>query len=104
MLKIANGRVFDPQNGIKDEVKDIYIKDGRVVESPPDGDCSVIDATGCVVMPGGIEIHSHIAGTKVNSARSMCPEDHYDHFKVHTDCTRAGTGYTVPSSFYTGYD
>ena len=104
MLKIANGRVFDPQNGIRDEVKDIYIKDDRVVESLPDGDCSVIDATGCVVMPGGIEIHSHIAGTKVNSARSMCPEDHYDHFKVHTDCTRAGTGYTVPSSFYTGYE
>ena len=63
-----------------------------------------LDAGGCVVMPGGIEIHSHIAGTKVNSARSMCPEDHYDHFKVHTDCTRSGTGYTVPSSFYTGYE
>jgi formylmethanofuran dehydrogenase subunit A len=104
VLKIANGRVFDPQNGIKDEVLDIYIREGRIVESLPDAECIVIDATGCVVMPGGIEIHSHIAGTKVNSARSMCPEDHYDHFKVHTDSTRAGTGYTVPSSFYTGYE
>jgi formylmethanofuran dehydrogenase subunit A len=104
VLKIANGRVFDPQNGVKGEVKDIYVRNGKIVESLPDADCSVIDAAGCVVMPGGIEIHSHIAGAKVNSARSMCPEDHYDHFKLHTGSTRAGVGYTVPTSFYTGYE
>ena len=54
-------------------------------------------------MPGGVEIHSHIAGAKVNSARSMCPEDHYDHFKVSTWESRAGTGYTVPTTYLTGY-
>jgi formylmethanofuran dehydrogenase subunit A len=104
MLKIANGRIFDPKNGSKGEIKDIFINDGRIYGSLPDAACDIIDATGCIVMPGGIEIHSHIAGSKVNSARSMCPEDHYDHFKVHTDATRAGTGYTVPSSYYTGYE
>jgi formylmethanofuran dehydrogenase subunit A len=104
MLKIANGRVFDPQNGIKGEIREIFIKDDRIVTPLANVECGIIDAAGCIVMPGGIEIHSHIAGTKVNSARSMCPEDHYDHFKVHTDSTRSGTGFTVPSSFYTGYE
>ncbi len=104
MLKIANGRIFDPKNGSKGEIQDIFIKDGRIVGLFPDAACDIIDATGCIVMPGGIEIHSHIAGSKVNSARSMCPEDHYDHIKVHTDATRAGVGCTVPSSYYTGYE
>lgn len=103
MLKISNGKVFDPRNGIRGAFKDICIQNGRIVASIPDSACDCIDATGCVVMPGGVEIHSHIAGTKVNSARIMCPEDHYDHFKRRTGDIRSGTGYTVPSSYYTGY-
>jgi formylmethanofuran dehydrogenase subunit A len=54
-------------------------------------------------MPGGVEIHSHIAGPKVNNGRLMCPEDHYDHVRARTQATRSGTGYTVPSTFLTGY-
>jgi formylmethanofuran dehydrogenase subunit A len=104
MLKIVNGKVFDPHHGCRGEIKNIFIQDGRIVGSCPDAGCITIDATGCVVMPGGIEIHTHVAGTKVNSARSMCPEDHYDHYRISTDTTRSGTGYTVPSSFYTGYE
>ncbi len=57
----------------------------------------------CVVMPGGVEIHSHIAGPKVNNGRIMCPEDHYDHVRSSTPATRSGAGYTVPSTFMTGY-
>ena len=34
----------------------------------------VIDAAGLVVMPGGVDMHCHIAGSKVNTARMMCPE------------------------------
>jgi formylmethanofuran dehydrogenase subunit A len=105
MLKIVNGKVFDPRNGCCGEIKNVFIRDGRIVDSlPEDAGCVTIDAAGCVVMPGGIEIHAHVAGTKVNSARSMCPEDHYDHVKKHTDVTRSGTGYTVPSSYYIGYE
>lgn len=108
MLKIINGQVFDPANGICGDVKDIYIKDGRIVEAlgrPQEiaADVEIIDAAGCVVMPGGVEIHSHIAGPKVNNGRIMCPEDHYDHFRSSTLATRSGTGYTVPSTFTTGY-
>jgi formylmethanofuran dehydrogenase subunit A len=103
MLKIANGKVYDPINGINGAVKDLYIEKDRIIDSLSRKPDHMIDATGCIIMPGGIEIHSHIAGAKVNSARSMCPEDHYDHFKARDTLTRSGTGFTVPSTFLTGY-
>ena len=34
-----------------------------------------LDAAGLVVMPGGIDMHCHIAGPKVNVARKMRPEE-----------------------------
>jgi formylmethanofuran dehydrogenase subunit A len=55
-------------------------------------------------MPGGVEIHSHVAGPKVNAGRIMCPEDHSDHFRERTETTRSGCGYTVPTTFLTGYE
>ncbi len=33
-----------------------------------------IDAPGMVVMPGGVDMHCHIAGPKVNMARKMMPD------------------------------
>lgn len=104
MLKIINGQVYDPLHGLKGEVRDIYIEEGKVVEDLSLEAQQVIDAKGCAVMPGGVEIHSHIAGAKVNSARSMCPEDHYDHFKEGSGPIRSGTGYTLPTTFMTGYN
>lgn len=104
MLKIINGQVYDPTNEVRGEIRDIFIENGKIVEPPADPQADeIIDASGCVVMPGGVEIHSHIAGPKVNSARSMCPEDSYDHFKVGTSESRSGTGYTVPTTYFTGY-
>jgi formylmethanofuran dehydrogenase subunit A len=35
-----------------------------------------IDAAGCIVLAGGIDLHSHIGGGKVNLARLLLPEDH----------------------------
>ncbi|MEM0368650.1 MAG: amidohydrolase family protein, partial [Desulfurococcaceae archaeon] len=78
-ILIKNGFVYDPINGINGEVLDIAVRDGRIVD-PSRVDPSralVIDAKGKVVMPGGIDIHSHIAGPKVNIGRLMRPEDHY---------------------------
>lgn len=109
MLRIANGRVYDPQNGIHGEIRDVWLQGSKVAAGPaPPGsagpEVQTIDAAHCAVLPGGIEIHSHVAGAKVNSGRSMCPEDHSDHFQLHTDVTRAGCGYTVPTTFMTGYE
>lgn len=102
MYKIINGRVYDPAQGIEGEVKTIYVKDGRIVEGPLER-AETIDARSMVVMPGGVDIHSHIAGPKVNVGRQMCPEDHYVGAEARTEITRAGCGRIVPTTFTTGY-
>lgn len=109
MLKIINGQIYDPANGFKGEIRDIYMTDGKIVAGSavletPSMQVEVIDATGCIVMPGGVDIHAHVAGPKVNGGRIMCPEDHYDHFRSRTTVTRAGSGVTVPTTFFTGYN
>ena len=101
-LRIVNGKVHDPANGIDGEIRDINITDGRIVDAPS-ADAVSIDATGMVIMPGGIDIHCHIAGPKVNLARKLQPEDHRRDPHPGTPYTRSGSGGTVPSTFATGY-
>lgn len=101
MVKIVNGEVYDPINGIDGEVRDIYVQDGRIVADDAGG--RTIDASGMVVMPGGVEMHSHIAGPKLNLARKMRPEDHRTDGMPRTAITRSGVGRAVPSTFTTGY-
>ena len=77
LLKLRGGRVIDPTNGIDGVVRDVFIREGRIVEPAADDVVfSEIDATGCVVMAGGIDMHTHIGGGKVNLARMLLPEDH----------------------------
>ena len=105
MLGIIGGIVFDPANGIDGGPKDIWIKDGKIV-SPPEiapGEAQIIDASGLIVMPGGVDIHSHIAGAKANAGRKLCPEDSRRLLRPRTATTRSGSGYTVPSTHLTGY-
>src|SRR5262245_6686958 len=107
LLKITNGTVYDPANGIDGVVQDIWIQDGKVIAPPAQPDVrpdKVLDATGLVVMPGGVDMHAHIAGPKVNVARKMRPEDKRKAPPVRrTPWTRSGTGGSVPSTFATGY-
>ena len=102
MLRISSGRVYDPANGVNGEVRDVCVQDGRIVADVP-GHARRIDARGMVVMPGGVDIHAHIAGPKVNAARKLAPEEHRADVLERTAITRAGTGGTVPSTFTTGY-
>jgi len=104
---IKNGYVFDPLNEIDGEVKDVFIKNGKVVydlQGDDLRDAKVIDAKGKTVMPGGVDSHSHVAGAKVNAGRLMRPEDHYKSVRAKTDITHSGSGYTVPSVYKQGYD
>ena len=73
-LRIAGGRVYDPANGVAGEERDVCLSDGKVVEEVP-AHATRIDARGMVVMPGGVDIHAHIAGPKVNAARRLAPEE-----------------------------
>ncbi len=102
-LIIKNGIVYDPLNNIDGEKKEIHIKDGVIVDKV-NGDAKVIDASGMIIMPGGVDIHSHIAGTKVNAGRQFRPEDKLENYnEKRTKLTRSGTGWSVPSTFVTGY-
>ena len=102
MLRIAGGRVYDPANGVAGEERDLCLSDGKVVDDVP-AHAPRIDARGMVVMPGGVDIHAHIAGPKVNAARRLAPEEHREDVVDRTAIMRSGTGGTVPSTFVTGY-
>ena len=106
LLKIAGGTVYDPRNGVDGAVRDVWIEEGRVIAPPTDDRTPnrTIDAEGLVVMPGGVDMHCHIAGPKVNVARKMMPENKRLAPKVlRTPLTRSGTMGAVPSTFATGY-
>ncbi len=100
-LLVKNGFVYDPLNNIDGEKLDIAIRDGKIVEKTSNP--KILDASGMVVMPGGVDIHSHIVGAKVNSGRLLRPEDHSKDVEYKTPVTRSGVGYSIPSTFTTGY-
>ncbi len=99
---IKNGTVYDPQNNIDGERIDICIRDGKIVESVG-SDANVIDASGKIVMPGGVDPHAHIAGAKINVGRMYRPEDSKKDVESRIAGRRSGSGFSVPSTFMTGY-
>ncbi len=102
MLRINGGKVYDPANNIHGEVRDVCIADGRIVADVDGG--RTIDATGMIVFPGGVDVHTHVAGAAINFARAMTPEDHRKaHPFLHTPLRRAGVGGATPTTFATGY-
>lgn len=95
-LKLSGGTVYDPTNGIDGEVVDIWICDGKIVAVPDDtAVVKSLDVSGMVVMPGAIDMHCHIAGPKVNTARTMQPE-------MTRAATETGNMASVPNIVTTG--
>ena len=118
MLGILGGRVYDPLHGVNGEVRDLWVKDGRIVaaEDVDPERAEIIRADGMVLMPGGVDIHTHIVGPKVNAARRMRPEDHRESLSSQAAISSAapcgapmspflrhGGGRSVPTTFATGY-
>src|SRR5256886_9026763 len=104
-MRINGGRVYDPANGVDGVVKDVCIADGRIA---PDAELSAgartIDATGMVVFPGGVDVHTHVAGGALNFARGLVPENQRVARKfLHGVDRRAGLGGMTPTTFATGY-
>ena len=67
-LLIKNGRVLDPAAGLDDEV-DVLVEDGKIrtlskgIEPPAqhgEAGFMVIDATGLLILPGLIDLHTHL--------------------------------------------
>ena len=106
-LRISGGTVYDPANGVDGEVRDVCIDGDRIVAELP-SNVPRLDARGMIVMPGGVDIHAHIAGSSVNQGRRLLPEEHaadpVPAPRLADGATaRSGTGGTIPSTFTTGY-
>ena len=101
---LKNGIVFDPANNIDGEKKDILIKDGYIV-SEVSKDAKIIDVTNKLVMPGGVDLHSHIAGPKLSVGRLYRPEDTRRGIKPAPCGAIEGfeAGFSIPTCPTTGY-
>ncbi|MEM0232483.1 MAG: formylmethanofuran dehydrogenase subunit A [Candidatus Nezhaarchaeales archaeon] len=103
-IMIKGGYIIDPLNKVNCEVMDIGVLDGKIVDpSTIEGKARVIDAKGKLVMPGGIDLHTHIAGPKFNAGRIMSPYDHRRAWIKATLDGWSGVGLTVPSTTFIGY-
>ncbi|MDU2063506.1 MAG: metallo-dependent hydrolase [Sporomusaceae bacterium] len=91
-ILIRGGRVIDPAVN-RDEIGDIAIYNGKIGPLPTPGDTvsEVIDATGCLVLPGLIDFHGHVffRGTE----NSVAPDSAFLPYGVTTvvDGGSAGT-------------
>jgi formylmethanofuran dehydrogenase subunit A len=107
-LRLRKGRVIDPANPGSGAVRDLGVRDGRIValdpNEPADRD---IDCGGCVVMAGGIDLHTHIGGGKVNLARLLLPELHRDCAHPAADANWPAhlepVAHVTPGTLTTGY-
>ena len=107
-IRITGGKIHDPTNSVDGVVGGIWIVNGKIV-SPPENATgfNTIDATGRVVMAGGIDMHCHIVGGKVNSGRLLQPEQSRAFAEASRQIDRqflhSGSGGNVPTIFTTGY-
>ena len=102
LTRLFGARVYDPANGWRGEVRDIWVQDGHVCEPPADPAAAErsIDLSGKVLMAGAIDIHSHIAGGNVNTARVLLPEQHLAQQRRYGQFAFSGAKW---STFDTGY-
>src|SRR3989442_9307479 len=86
-------------------VRDVCIEGDRIVADLPAG-APRLDARGMIVMPGGVDMHAHIAGSSVNQGRRLLPEEHMaDPMPAPRlpdgAAAPSGTGGPIPSTFTT---
>lgn len=105
LVKLTDGRIYDPANGVDGEVRDLYIEHGRLVAPPHDGrrPDQEFPLKGRVIMAGAIDLHTHIGGGTVNIARMMLPEDHAASLVSGDRHPHAGCGHAAPATRTAGY-
>ena len=99
LIQLKSGNVYDPHNKIFNIKKDIYIEDGSIVDKKHISSKidKVINCSNKIVMPGAIDMHTHIGGGKVNIARLMLEEFHNEE-----DPNFDMTAIIAPSTLKTG--
>ncbi len=74
--EICNATIVDPLHDQHGQQASLWIEDGKFIAASPKADWipdQSIDVAGALVMAGGIDIHTHIGGGKVNLARLLMP-------------------------------
>lgn len=102
LTRLKGGRIVDPANGV-DAVADLCFADGRIVAPPTGAAAREIDCTGMVLMAGGIDLHTHIGGGKVNIARTLLPEDHAPLHLESDIPLRSACGHAATPTLAAGY-
>lgn len=72
-LAITGGRVLDPEDG-SSTLRDLVLEDGRLTDEAPQGNETVVDASGCFVSPGFIDLHTHVFNHPI-FGKSRVPAD-----------------------------
>ena len=105
LIKLTGGKIYDPVNRVNGEVRDLFVRDGKLAGAPERDErvTREYNLSGKIVMAGAIDLHTHIGGGKVNIARVMLPEDHRGDAVDRTPLTRSGCGHAAPSTLTTGY-
>lgn len=75
VLELSNVRIVDPLHPDNGQLSQLYIRDGRFIDKPMAATsiARTYDLQGALVLAGGIDIHTHIGGGKVNLARLLMP-------------------------------
>ena len=106
-LLLRGGLIVDPANGSAGVRRDLGVRDGRIVAADGGAFDQELDVSGCVVMAGGIDLHTHIGGGKVNLARLLMAEDHrngMDPIALPSNPIElASCGRCAPGTLATGY-
>ncbi len=103
-ILLKDACVYDTVNRINGDCMDVLIEEGVFVDKFSNTkNVDEIDCRGKVLMAGGVDIHSHIAGGPVNVGRLMRPEDKSVVWG-REGVVRSGSGFSVPSTFLTGYE
>jgi len=101
---LKNGVVFDPMNDVDGEQMDIFIEDNKIVDKVS-SQAKELDVSGKLIMPGGVDLHSHVAGPKLSIGRLYRPEDIRKGIKPASknDISGFEAGFSLPTCPTIGY-
>ncbi len=96
LTRLQGGCVIDPAVSPTQTDRDVWIGDERIVDAnkltPAQlATAQSIDVAGCILMAGGIDLHTHIGGGKLTLAKMLLPESRPCEFLPTSHAT--GTAY-----------
>jgi len=71
MMELINARIVDPLHPKNGQMDSLFIEGDRFVEGTSEQCERQLDLAGSLVLAGGIDLHTHIGGGKVNLARLL---------------------------------